>query len=198
MDFLPTFYEAVLELLSKERTQSRLVFGPEMAPFIVTQILQECFSSIVDSFQKRLATLCSLNGKGHSNSSADMGSTEAIAAAYEATVQFLSLAYDQIEAWNIDSTANDSTGDEDESLFELIRSTLLLVASPFLPYQRNLAETERHPMGEAASIVARDVRGVVNLEDAAERLGDLAPFMFPLVEGESLVGLFSKDVLFFE
>lgn len=182
MDFLPTFYEAVLELLSKERTQSRLVFGPEMAPFIVTQILQECFSSIVDSFQKRLATLCSLNGKGHSNSSADMGGTEAIAAAYEATVQFLSLAYDQIEAWNIDSTANDSTGDEDESLLELIRSTLLLVASPFLPYQRNLAETERHPMGEAASIVARDVRGVVNLEDAAERLGDLAPFMFPLVE----------------
>jgi len=144
----------------------------------------------VDSFEKRLAKLCPLNGKDHSSSGTGTGGTEALAAVYEATVQFLSLAYDQIEAWDMNDsstsklvpTATDPTRDEEESLPAILRSTLLLVASPFQSYQRNLAEIERYPMGEAASMVARDVRGVINLEDAAERLGDLAPFMFPLVE----------------
>jgi hypothetical protein len=68
---------------------------------------------------------------------------------------------------------------------ETIRDTFLLIASPFVPYQQSLAEVERHPLGEAASIVARDVRSVNSLQDSSERLGDLAPFMFPLAQGKS-------------
>jgi len=194
MEFLPSFYEAVLELLSKERMQSKQVFGAELAPGIVARVLNECFRPIVDSFARRLNNLCPLGGSGGMGGAMDgVGGTEAIAVAYESTIQFLSLAYDQMEAWNAadnapSQKANDSNADpasdhiEQELLQSVIHKSLLLIASPFVPYQRNLAETERHPMGEAASMVAKDVRGVVHLEDASDRLEDLAPFMFPLVE----------------
>jgi len=196
MEFLPTFYEAVLELLSKERTQAKMVFGPELAPSIVARVLIECFKPIVTSFEKRLGKICPPPGsKGLSlnmNTADGTGGPEAIASAYESTIQFLSLAYDQMEAWN-GTTQEDAksnpitkTDDEDpttpESPIQSIRSAFLLIASPFLPYQQALAMAERDPMGEAASMVAKDVRSVVKFEDAAERLGDLAPFMFPLAE----------------
>ena len=224
MDFLPTFYESVLELLTKERTQSKLVFGPELSPMIVTRVLIEVFKPLVPSFQKRLEKLCPLPGKigssssslirgGTTDGSSSVGGTEAIATAYESTIQFLSLAYDQMETWNggggsSSSNQEESSGSrkdnktrkgkssssstsqqdgstkvEEESIQSSIRSAILLIASPFLPYQRALAVAERDPMGEAASMVAKDVRSVINFEDAAERLGDLAPFMFPLAEG---------------
>lgn len=188
-DFLPDFYEAVLELLAKERNQARLVFGAEMAPSIVVKVLIECFRPIVSSFGRRLENLCPLpNSLGAASASA--GGMEAIAMAYESTVQFLSLAYDQIEAW--DATTSDAhavvPSKDDESnnqmLLETIKKAFLLIASPFVPYQQSLAEVERHPLGEAASIVARDVRSVNSLQDSSERLGDLAPFMFPLAQGE--------------
>lgn len=204
MEFLPTFYDAVLELLSKERTQSKLVFGPELAPSIVARVLIECFKPIVASFERRLGNyLCTVPNssglsKGMSGSvrvNDGIGGTEAIAAAYESTIQFLSLAYDQMEAWNGSSSNEESkdsknnnpsqltpASDPANEALQTIHSAFLLIASPFLPYQRHLAEAERDPMGEAASMVAKDVRGVVNFEDAAERLGDLAPFMFPLAE----------------
>jgi hypothetical protein len=111
---------------------------------------------------------------------------EAIAAAYESTVRFLSLAYDQMEAWDVNplkDKGSSAGGDKNEAL-RLIRSSFLLIASPFVPYQRSLADAERDPMGELATMVAKDVRGVVNFEDAAERFGYLAPFIFPLAEGE--------------
>ena len=194
MEFLPTFYEAVLELLAKERTQSKLVFGPDLAPLIVARVLLECFKPIVASFEKRLGNVCPAPGSlaSHSINSDGVGGTEAIAAAYESTIQFLSLAYDQMEAWNGVTTeggkdvkktdaANVQEDPANETLHS-IRSAFLLIASPFLPYQQALSVAERDPMGEAASMVAKDVRGVVNFEDAAERLGDLAPFMFPLAE----------------
>jgi len=196
MEFLPTFYEAVLELLSKERTQAKMVFGTELAPSIVARVLIECFKPIVTSFEKRLGKICPPPGsKGLSlsmNTTDGTGGPEAIASAYEATIQFLSLAYDQMEAWNgtthedAKSSNPTTTDDEDpttsESPIQSIWSAFLLIASPFLPYQQALAVAERDPMGEAASMVAKDVRSVVKFEDAAERLGDLAPFMFPLAE----------------
>jgi hypothetical protein len=151
-DFLPDFYEAVLDLLVKERNQARTVFGPEMAPSIVVKVLMECFKPIVSSFGTRLET------------SASAGGMEAIAMAFESTVQFLSLAFDQIEAWEATSSdaqgmvANKDGGNNDRALLEAIRDTFLLIASPFVPYQQSLAEVERDPLGEAASIVARDIR----------------------------------------
>lgn len=190
-DFLPDFYEAVLELLAKERNQARIVFGVEMAPSIVAKVLMECFKPIVSSFGRRLENLCPLpTSLGAASSSA--GGIEAIAIAYESTIQFLSLAYDQIEAGDIASSdaqagtqsTKDSGVNYNQTLLETIRQAFLLIASPFVPYQQSLVEIERHPLGEAASMVARDVRSVNSLQDSSERLGDLAPFMFPLAQGE--------------
>ena len=196
IDFLPTFYDAVLELLSKERTQSRAVFGPDVSSSVMASVLTECFRPIVASFGKRLNSVCPAPGKGVSkigSGSVDnggVGGMEAIGAAYESTIRFLSLAYDQMEAWDGHSLKDkrslggkDTQAAKNESL-HLIRSSFLLIASPFVQYQRALAEAERDPMGEAAIMVAKDVRGVVNFEDAAERFEYLAPFIFPLAEGE--------------
>jgi len=191
IEFLPTFYDAVLELLSKERTQSKQVFGPELAPSIVGRVLLECFKPIISSFKSRLGNVCpvppgksgGVGGGGVVGGGNDgFGGTEGIAAAYESTIQFLSLAYDQMEPWEgQNSSNNDDTGNKDDPL-ETIRTAFRLIASPFVPYQRALAEAERDPLGKAASMVAKDVRSVVGLQDAADRLGDLAPFMFPLAD----------------
>lgn len=192
IEFLPTFYEAVLELLSKERSQSKQVFGPELAPSIVGRVLLECFKPIMSSFKSRLANVCPVPGSGGSVGSSTLdgfGGTEGIAAAYESTIQFLSLAYDQMEPWEGKSSnstggqeSKDSDGDNNNDIMETIRTAFRMIASPFVPYQRKLAEAERDPLGKAASMVAKDVRSVVGLQDAADRLGDLAPFMFPLAD----------------
>ncbi|KAK1737992.1 conserved oligomeric Golgi complex subunit 7 [Skeletonema marinoi] len=190
IEFLPTFYESVLELLSKERAQSKQVFGPELAPSIVGRVLLECFKPIISSFKSRLGNVCSVPGSGISGNSSSgndgFGGTEGIAAAYESTIQFLSLAYDQMEPWegqgcNNQENDHDSASNNDD-VMETIRTAFRMIASPFVPYQRALAEAERDPLGKAASMVAKDVRSVVGLQDAADRLGDLAPFMFPLAD----------------
>ena len=193
-DFLPDFYEAVLELLAKERNQARLIFGAEMAPSIVVRVLTECFKPLVTSFGRRLENLCPLpNSPG--NPSSSEGGMESIAQAYESTVQFLSLAYDQMEAWeacssDISAKASEENGakeNDNQTLIDTIKRAFVLIASPFVPYQQSLVEAERHPLGEAASMIARDVRSVNNLQDSSERLGDLAPFMFPLAQGKILI-----------
>ena len=183
-DFLPDFYESVLELLAKERNQARLVFGAEMAPSIVAKVLVECFKPIASSFGRRLENLCPLPNSVVTSST---GGMESIATSFQSTVQFLSLAYDQIEAWGtLSSEAQSSKDGGNRVLLETIREAFLLIASPFAPYQQSLAEVERHPLGEAASAIARDVRSVSSsLQDSSERLGDLAPFMFPLAQGRS-------------
>mmetsp|Transcript_18838 Transcript_18838/g.38038 ORF Transcript_18838/g.38038 Transcript_18838/m.38038 type:complete len:1021 (-) Transcript_18838:17-3079(-) len=191
IEFLPTFYESVLELLSKERAQSKQVFGPELAPSIVGRVLLECFKPIISSFKSRLGNVCPVPGSGISGNSSSgndgFGGTEGIAAAYESTIQFLSLAYDQMEPWEGQGSSNNQENDHDsasnnDDVMETIRTAFRMIASPFVPYQRALAEAERDPLGKAASMVAKDVRSVVGLQDAADRLGDLAPFMFPLAD----------------
>jgi hypothetical protein len=94
--------------------------------------------------------------------------------------------------------ANKDGGNNDRALLKAIRDTFLLIASPFVPYQQSLAEVERDPLGEPASIVARDIRSVNSLQDSSERLGDLAPFMFPLAQGNSheLLHAFSLIIIF--
>ncbi|KAL9189790.1 hypothetical protein ACHAXT_009465 [Thalassiosira profunda] len=191
LEFLPAFYEAALELLAKERTQARQVFGPELAPSIAARVLIECFRPLVSSFARRLAHLCPVPGRGARASGmggADgMGGTEAIATTYESTIQFLSLAYDQMEAWEPAAdegqdakTAGASTAN---GAWEAVREAFLLVAAPYAPYQRQWAAAEQDPLGEAAAMVAKDVRGAAaSFDDAAERMGDLAPFVFPLAE----------------
>ena len=93
-----------------------------------------------------------------------------------------------MEPWDSASTTakqqdeNGTGGGDDTDAMETIRTAFRLIASPFVPYQRALAEAERDPLGKAASMVAKDVRSVVGLQDAADRLEDLAPFMFPLAD----------------
>ena len=62
-DFLPKFYDATLELLSKERAQCKQIFGVDLAPSIVVRVLIECFRPIMTSFKKRLGILCPLPEK---------------------------------------------------------------------------------------------------------------------------------------
>jgi hypothetical protein len=193
VDFLPKFYDATLELLTKERAQCKQIFGTELAPSIVVRVLIECFRPIVTSFAKRLGMLCPLPEQQRKGviveGVANSGGMEAIASVYESTVRFMALTYDTMEAWNVGGSSTIKTttdtktiGEEKEKVRIAIRSAYLLIASPFLPYQRALVESEQRPMSEAASMIAREVRGVMNFEDAAERLGDLAPYMFPLAE----------------
>ena len=85
--------ESVLELLAKERTQSKQVSGPDLAPSIIARILIECIRPIMDSFKRRLSSLCPPHGrKGFSAGiiggigSDCIGGTEAVAAAYKSTI----------------------------------------------------------------------------------------------------------------
>ncbi|KAL7530482.1 hypothetical protein ACHAWF_003394, partial [Thalassiosira exigua] len=206
-EFLPAFYEAVLELLARERARSREVFGPDLAPSIVVRVLAECFRPIEGSFAGRLGSVCPAPGRGGSGGMGaggeGGGGTEALAATYEATVRFLSAAYDHVEPWNAppatattrggggegsSSGERGEGGDGDCDVLRAMREAVLLVAAPYRPYQADLARAERDPLGAAAAAVARDVRGVaVEVEDAAGRLEGLAPFVFPLAEGEFCV-----------
>ncbi|EJK57266.1 hypothetical protein THAOC_22711, partial [Thalassiosira oceanica] len=68
-------------------------------------------------------------------------------------------------------------------LLASVREAFDLVASPFAPYQRDLAEAERDPLGRASSLAARDVRGVSGMDGAAERMAGLAPRDVPAGRG---------------
>ena len=217
-EFLPRFYESVLDLLGRERQQSRQVFGPDLAPAIVVRVLAEAFRPIVPSFGRRLGNLCPAPGPGRGlragPAGAEGGGTEAVAAAYGATLRFLSLAYEAMDLGSALASApaapssasgarkKDAPGagagagagagtgpGEAASSAELlasVREAFELVASPFVPYQRSLAEAERDSLGRASSLAARDVRGVSGMDGAAERMAGLARRMFPLAEGECL------------
>jgi len=183
--FLPRFYGSVLDLLALERQRSRQVFGPDLAPSIVVRVMVETFRPISASFGKRLGNLCPVPGTGLRAGSVEGGGTAAVAAAYGATLRFLSLAYESMDLGSAPSGGREASAGEGASASELlasVREAFDLVASPFAPYQRDLAEAERDPLGRASSLAARDVRGVSGMDGAAERMAGLAPRMFPLAE----------------
>jgi hypothetical protein len=126
---------------------------------------------------------------------------ESIGSAYESTLQFLSLAYEQMAGLESSSSSNVSgsaatSGNTSATFAQLqtdMESVLVLVASPFASYQTNFCKLELSHSSETQRMVARDVRGAVSgkqvgatlssLQDCMDRLGDLAPFMFPLAQG---------------
>ena len=75
-----------------------------------------------------------------------------------------------------------------------IQAIFAAIGSPFAPYQANFASLEMKHSGLACRMVASDIQNSVmsgtrvvtlaNLQDSVERLGGLAPFMFPLAQGE--------------
>lgn len=192
LTWLPGWYETVLNLITEERRQSLAVFGSELVPEIVVQVLRECFRPILPSFQSRLESMYSSNPNGPAK-----GSLESICAVYEATLQFLSLAYENVAGGWLDLVESQGSGATDSGipLYNDMTSIFLQVASPFALYQERLSQLETKHSGLAAKLVADDVKGAVSplssegsadltsLQDATDRLKGLTTFVFPLAEG---------------
>jgi hypothetical protein len=171
----------------------------------ILQILNECFRPIISSFKARLASIFPPHAKEGTTSSAS-GSFETICAGYEATLQFLSVAYESMVDFN-----SSNSGDNDKSsspsrtktpveLYQMVRSTFITIGSPFAPYQASFAELEANQSGMTARVVSRDVHGAValgkvgsaasllqSMQDSVEKLTGLAPFVFPLARGKHLM-----------
>jgi hypothetical protein len=221
-DWLPTWYDAVLMLLSEERRRAHAVFGADLAPEIIVKVLNECFRPILSSFHARLAAICpSDHIQGASTRIPGSSvSFEAICRAYESTLQFLSVAYEQMvdfdsnltsSSHSVDSESNGKMTEEDADqksgipsrtktpiqLHMMARSIFISIASPFAPYQKNYVKLEDNHCGMAARMVSNDIHKSVSgriitsadLQDSVERLTGLAPFMFPLAQGMSLLCL---------
>jgi hypothetical protein len=216
-DWLPTWYESVLMLLSEERRRAHAVFGSDLAPEIIVKVLNECFRPILSSFHARLAAICPSDQKESGISAGGSISFEAICRAYESTLQFLSVAYEQmvdfdsmlVSAHSDDSAQDEKGGDDDGDqksgipsrtktpvqLHMMARSVFISIASPFAAYQRNYVNLENYHCGMAARMVSNDIHGAVSgrimtlsdLQDSVERLAGLAPFMFPLAQGTLVI-----------
>jgi len=113
-EWLPTWYEAVLILLSEERRRAHAVFGANLAPEIIVKVLNECFRPILSSFKTRLNAICPAVGKAvAARVSASASSFDAVCRAYEATLQFLSVAYEHmVDFDSMDYDSMDYDGDD--------------------------------------------------------------------------------------
>ena len=194
--WLSTWYEAVLSLLTEERRRAVTVFGPTLAPQLLVQILQECVRPILASFGTRLTAIYPPEVEGGVSAPSN-GSLESICNAYHSTVQFLSVAYEQMveldSSLSSNSTVMSSTAPI-ESLYGFVRSVFISIASPFAPYQLNYGSLEEYHSKQTSQIVSKDVHAAVSgtgsasqsmlvaLQDAVERLNGLAPYIFPLAQ----------------
>ena len=159
--------------------------------------MQECFRPILPSFCSRLESAFSSNPDTNSK-----GSFEAVCVAYESTLRFLSLAYEIVAGSFLDlAEAGLKRGDSGVTLYQQMVDVMVTVASPFQNYQHRFDTLEQKHLQSATSTVAKDMQQAVvavtpaleTLQDATERLKDLAPYVFPLTEGslarfELLVG----------
>lgn len=124
------------------------------------------------------------------------GSFESICAAYESTLRFLSLAYELVAGAFLDLAESGMAkkGDTGVGLYNDMSAVFLHVASPFANYQQRFDQLEGRHLQVATTSVANDMRQTVaavssqaaaleTLQEATGRLKDLAPFIFPLMEG---------------
>lgn len=210
VEWLKTWYEAVLLLLSEERRRAHAVFGAVLAPEIMIKVLNECFRPLLASFSARLNSICPTNENSLnmiSTKSDGVQAFESICRAYESTLQFLSVAYEQM----IDFESNSSNEDIEEGeaaasdvgnkltcrtkspvqLHIMARSIFISVASPFAPYQKNFAKLESQNCGFTARMVSDNIHDAVSrrilslsdMQESVEKLNNLAPYVFPLVQG---------------
>mmetsp|Transcript_30417 Transcript_30417/g.34669 ORF Transcript_30417/g.34669 Transcript_30417/m.34669 type:complete len:897 (-) Transcript_30417:272-2962(-) len=185
--WLPTWYDAVLSLLTEERRQSLSVFGPNTAPYMVSKVLAECFRPLIGSFSTRLDTLTSTNNTQTSNNGSSQ--LESICTLYEATLQFLSLAYETVAGgWHDVADATTASGTE---VYRHIAKVFGQISSPFAPYQQSLAQMERQHSYSSQTLIQKDIQQAVGsisqptvaaLQDATEKLQNLASFVFPMAE----------------
>jgi hypothetical protein len=188
--WLPTWYENVLDLLTEERRQASTVFGPAQAPEIVVRVLREAFRPILPSFQSRLEMIFS-----SSPAAPARGSLEAVASVYQSTLRFLSLAYELVSGAFLDVVESGAAkkGDTGLGLYTEMQAVFLQVASPFTLYAQRFADLEAKHTHIAAGPVSKDIQQTAGsisassrlqaLQDTTNRLKDLAPFIFPFVEG---------------
>ena len=152
--------------------------------------MRECFRPILPSFRSRLESVFSSNPSLQSK-----GSFESICASYESTLRFLSLAYELVAGVFLDVSESGMAkkGDTGISVYNDMMAVCLQVASPFTNYQQRFAELEGKNLQVSTSLVSKDIHqavgsvtsssGLEKLQDAIERLKDLAPFIFPMTEG---------------
>eukprot|EP00980_Cylindrotheca_fusiformis_P028626 scaffold22620_cov131-Cylindrotheca_fusiformis.AAC.21 len=189
--WLPSWYDTILSLLAEERRQSSTVFGAELAPEVLVMVLRECFRPILPSFQSRLESIFPSNA-----SLSTKGSFETICAAYESTLRFLSLAYELIASSYLDvveSSGGSLKKGNDANLYTSMLQVCLQVAKPFANYMHQFDALEVRHLQMATQLVTKDIRqsvgsvsvqgGLGSLQDAIERLKDLAPFIFPMTKG---------------
>ncbi|KAL3903283.1 MAG: hypothetical protein SGILL_010502, partial [Bacillariaceae sp.] len=119
----------------------------------------------------------------------------AVGSVYESTLRFLSLAYELVSGAFLDvmESGAGKKGDTGLELYTEIQAVFSQVASPFTLYAKRFPELEEKHTHIAAGPVAKDMQqtvgsvsaasGLQSLQEATNRLKDLAPFIFPLVEG---------------
>ena len=151
------------------------------------QVLSECFRPILSSFQSRLESLYS-----SSLAAPAKGSFESVCAIYESTLRFLSVTYELVAGAFLDVAEAGSAkkGDSGMGIYKEMISVFSQVASPFSNYQERFEQLETKHSQVATQLVSKDIQQAVSttasleaLQDATERLKDLAPFIFPMVEG---------------
>lgn len=123
------------------------------------------------------------------------GSLEAISSVYDSTLRFLSLAYELVSGAFLDIVESGvaKKGDTGLDLYRDMQGVFLQVSSPFTMYAQRFADLEAKHTHVAASMVSKDMQQIAGaissnsdlqgLQDATARLKDLAPFIFPMVEG---------------
>ena len=159
--------------------------------------MQECFRPILPSFCSRLESTFSSNPALNSK-----GSFESVCVVYESTLRFLSLAYELVAGSFLDlAEAGLKRGDSGVALYQQMVEVMTKVASPFQNYQQRFDQLEQKHLQSSISMMAKEMQQAVvavtpaleTLQDATNRLKDLAPYVFPLTEGslvrfELLVG----------
>lgn len=212
--WLPTWYDAVLELLSEERRRAHAVFGAEMAPEVMVKVLNQCFRPISSSFEKRLAALCGADAELMRSGGGQL--FDAICRAYASTLQFLSVAYEQMVDFDNHASSSmnvtteggaydASSGNKTPVQLHLITlDTFAAIVSPFAAHQRNFFSLESNYSGVSTRVLSTDLHKAVSgrlinssdMQESVEQLASLATSIFPLVQGSSQCAVITFVVLY--
>jgi conserved oligomeric Golgi complex subunit 7 len=121
------------------------------------------------------------------------GSLESICELYEATLQFLSLAYEAVAGgWH---DVADATAVRGSAVYSDIARVFSRIASPFAAYQKSLPELEQLHSNISQTLITKDIQqsvgaigspSVTVLQDTAEKLKGLATYVFPI--GDAAMG----------
>ena len=152
----------------------------------IQQVLRECFRPILGSFKTRLEALYSPQGVA---TPPHNGSLESICALYEATLQFLSLAYETVAGgWHDVADATATLGSD---VYKETCDVFCQLAAPFTAYQKGLGKLEKMHSNISQNLIKKDIQqsvgaitvpSVAVLQDATDKLMSLAPYVFTPAE----------------